>query len=97
MKKFKDTKEAVTPDDISRVGMKAKLLRENEIFLQVVNEVYEDLVSAEDSVTADASVEPREGNDLRRNFSGMRVALVAIMQKLDDKIHLAETNSTQEV
>ena len=58
MSRFND--KPLTPEEMNRKGLKAKLLRENPIFMEVIDEVYKELVSAEDSVTADASVEPRE-------------------------------------
>ena len=91
MKRFTKTdSQSLTLDDLRMYAQQAKILRDSPVFDWAIEEVYKDLVNAEDSITADAGVDSREANDQRRNFSGMRIALLSLVEKLDEAVFIAE-------
>lgn len=84
------------PQKIMRDGLQSDILRTNEVFVDVVNTLYDELTGHEDSISSSQIADLKEAEDVRLYYSKMRVMLVRLVQELDYRIQLAETEKDQQ-
>ena len=83
-RKFKPVQEII--DD----GVQSELLRNNDVFRQSVNTVYNTLVLSEDKIANDPTIDGRRASEMRKVYSLMRTLLTDIVLELDGNIQEAE-------
>ena len=83
-------------DVVTRQGMNARALQNNDAFQRSLATVKYSLMVKEDQLTADPTLSAEEANRTREFYSMMRLALDAVTNVLDEELRLAENKDYQE-
>lgn len=79
------------PHKITKDGLNSSMLRDNETFVEIVNDLYLELSGHEDSISSSLMADAKEAEDMRLYYSKMRVSLVRLIQELDYRVAQAES------
>lgn len=84
------------PHKITKDGLNSSMLRDNETFVEIVNDLYLELSGHEDSISSSLMADTPEAEDMRLYYSKMRVSLVSLVKELDYRVEEAEKLSHED-
>ena len=79
----------VSKAHVTNRAYRSHLLKDDSVFREAVNDIFNKLVEEEDTITAEQATSENDGRDytsIRDNIAKQRVALLAVVKRIDDYI-----------